>query len=85
MNHPGKVSLHIERPIHEAMSRALPRRDPGLPFKELPAAVERHVAADLFAGRSISWYTTTVKIDLEARGLIRRSPGPGPERLVRVR
>jgi hypothetical protein len=30
---------------------------------------------------SISWYVTTVKLDLEARGLIARVPGSHPQRL----
>ncbi len=31
----------------------------------------------------VAWYTVTVKLDLEARGLIKRLPGSGPQRLVR--
>lgn len=30
---------------------------------------------------SYGWYTTTVKLDLEARGEIERLPGKGPQRL----
>ena len=30
---------------------------------------------------SISWYVTTVKLDLEARGLIERVPRSRPQRL----
>ena len=33
---------------------------------------------------SISWYVTTVKLDLEARGLIERVPGSKPQRVRRT-
>lgn len=32
---------------------------------------------------SVSWYTTTVKLDLEARGELERVPGSRPQRLRR--
>jgi hypothetical protein len=35
----------------------------------------------LFEG-SIPWYVTTVKLDLEARGVIERVPGPGEQKLT---
>ena len=33
---------------------------------------------------SVGWYTTAVKLDLEAQGLIARVPGVRPQRLRRV-
>ena len=30
---------------------------------------------------SINWYVTTVKLDLEARGVVERIPGKSPQRL----
>lgn len=36
------------------------------------------------AGRfegSVPWYVTSVKLDLEARGVVERVPGRGPQRL----
>jgi Family of unknown function (DUF6958) len=33
---------------------------------------------------SVGWYTTSVNLDLEARGLIERVPGAQPQRLRRV-
>ena len=34
---------------------------------------------------SVGWYATTVKLDLEARGLIERVPDARPQRLRRVK
>ena len=48
-------------------------------FKDLPSGVERKLERD-FDG-SISWYVVTVKLDLEARGLIIRVPKSSPQRL----
>jgi hypothetical protein len=60
--------------------------DPGVEFKELPGLVEQHLLpADREALGSVSWYTTTVKLDLEVRGEIERIEGSKPQRLRRSR
>ncbi|MCA9952455.1 MAG: hypothetical protein KDE48_22550 [Anaerolineales bacterium] len=48
-------------------------------FKDLPAAVDKALEGE-FDG-SIGWYTTSVKLDLEARGLIERIPKSSPQLL----
>lgn len=85
----GKQGVNIERAKYDAMSRALleviPREPPGTAFSELRTLVRPHLPRDVFdAGVSVSWYVTTVKLDLEARGVLARLPGPGPQRLVRT-
>ena len=50
-----------------------------LTFSDLNQAVATRLA-DGFDG-SVSWYVTTVKLDLEARGEIERLPGPGLRRI----
>ncbi|MCK5943792.1 MAG: hypothetical protein KAI24_17540 [Planctomycetes bacterium] len=88
--HPeGKQGVNIERRKYDAMKRALlrvtPRRAPGVRFSELPRLVREHLPAAAFPpDASVSWYVTTVKLDLEARGLLERLPGSGPQRLMRV-
>lgn len=81
--HPaGKQGVNISREkydtIREAILSVLTEHTE-IPFQELPQAVERHLTDD-FDG-SISWYVTTVKLDLEARGLIVRVPKASPQRL----
>jgi hypothetical protein len=43
----------------------------------------QRVPRRLFADKNVAWYTTTVKLDLGAHGLIARVSGPRPQRLVR--
>ncbi len=82
--HPaGKQGVRIDRDKYEAVKSAILAvvGDEATPFQGL---VERVgvVLGDSFTG-SVGWYTTTVKLDLEARGLLERVPGPGPQRLRR--
>ena len=50
-----------------------------VPFKDLAPALEARLG-ERFEG-SVSWYCTTVKLDLEARGLIERVPGASPQQV----
>jgi hypothetical protein len=52
---------------------------PGLTFNQLTEAMRQSLAGR-FDG-SINWYVTTVKLDLEARGLIERIPKTSPQQL----
>jgi hypothetical protein len=48
----------------------------------LAALVAEHLPEDeLDQLGSVSWYTTTVKLDLEVKGEIERIPGSSPQRL----
>ena len=53
-------------------------------FKDLPSLVASRLTyqqkADL---GSLGWHVTTVKLELEVRGEIRRTPGKGPQKLIR--
>jgi hypothetical protein len=79
--HPqGKQGVNIDQRKYEAIKAAILNAIGAagqLPFSELPAVVERNLEAP-FNG-SIGWYTTTVKLDLEARGLIERLPDVAPQ------
>lgn len=48
-------------------------------FKDLPTIVKRKLKGE-FDG-SFSWYTTVVKLDLEARKIIERVPKTTPQRI----
>ena len=87
---PAKSAPRIDAWKYEAVRGAIlaavPRQEPGLPFGELPAAVRAALPPEeLDALGSVGWYTTVVKLDLEARGELQRSAGRGPQRLIRSR
>ena len=68
--------------VRKAILQALRESGGSLEYRELPAAVaERLSAAERKRLGSVSWYTTTVKLDMEVRGEIRRTPGARPQRL----
>jgi hypothetical protein len=81
--HPdGKQGVNISKEKYETIRQAILsiiEEQKETLFKDLPAEVERKLEKD-FDG-SISWYVTTVKLDLEARGLIFRVPKSSPQRL----
>ncbi len=85
---PDKSGPRISRvkydAVREAILKAVPRDADGLPFKELPDRVRkllpRRVREEL---GSVSWYTVTVKLDLEARRVLERIPGARPQRIRR--
>ena len=84
----GKQGTRIDAAKYEAMKAALlavvPAAGGGIPFQDLADAVQPHLPAELFANASVSWYVVTVKLDLEARGLIERVHGARTQCLRRV-
>lgn len=81
--HPeGKQGVNIDRAkygaVREAILKAI-RAQGEMAFTDLTGAVGELLPSD-FEG-SVSWYTVSVKLDLEARGLIERLPGGGRQRL----
>jgi len=79
---PAKAGLNIRKEkyevIRDAILRILRDKDEML-FKDLAGEVEKMIEGG-FEG-SISWYVTTVKLDMEARGVIERVHGMSPQRL----
>jgi len=79
---PGKHGVNISRHKYELVRGAIVesiRDRGGIAFRALIEDVERRLEGG-FEG-SVSWYVTTVKLDLEARGVIERIPGSRPQRL----
>jgi hypothetical protein len=92
LRHPdrAKAGARIELWKYEAVKRAIlhvvPRKAPGLPFAGLAAGVSRELTrAERLKMGSIGWYTVSVKLDLEARGFLRRVPGVVHQRLIRLK
>jgi hypothetical protein len=83
--HPEKkqgvnISREKYEVIREAILLALHKQSE-ITFMNLSRAVEKEVNGN-FEG-SVTWYVTTVNLDLEARGLIKRVPNSRPQ-LVRL-
>ena len=78
---PGKSGVNVSRKKYDAIRAAILesiRDHGGITFKDLTQDVRGKLESS-FEG-SISWYVTTVKLDLEARGLIERVPRSRPQR-----
>jgi hypothetical protein len=71
--------------VRRGILAALPEAGDGLAFKELSARVRAHLDPGTLARLgSVSWYTTTVKLELEVRGEVVRTDVRGPQRLRRT-
>jgi len=81
--HPqGKQGVNIDKAKYDTMHNAIIVAlgdQSELTFTELNNAVGAKLEGT-FDG-SIGWYFTTMKLDLEARGVIERVPGSRPQRL----
>lgn len=79
--HPEKKrGINISREKYEIIRKAILstlRAQKEMTFMKLSRAVEKEMNGD-FEG-SIVWYVTTVKLDLEARGEIKRVPHSRPQ------
>jgi hypothetical protein len=87
---PEKSGTRIARWKYELVRRllleAIPDEAPGITFTDLAPLVRESLSpAERDELGSVSWYTTTVKLDLEARGEIERMDGVSPQYLFRSR
>ncbi len=79
--HPEKKrGVNISRDKYEIIRKAILctlRAQNEITFTNLARAVEKEINGN-FEG-SITWYVTTVKLDMEARGEIKRVPKSRPQ------
>lgn len=79
---PGKSGVNISKQKYDVIREAILesiRAHGEITFTDLTQDVQKRLDGT-FEG-SIAWYVTTVKLDLEARGLVERVPGSGPQQL----
>ena len=83
--HPEKKQgVNISREKYEVIHKAILcvlKENKEITFMNLSRAVEKEVNGN-FDG-SVMWYVTTVKLDMEARGEVKRVPNSRPQ-LVRL-
>ena len=81
--HPEKKQgVKISREKYELIRKAIlcvMERQHEISFMNLSRAVEKEIHGN-FEG-SVTWYVTTVNLDLEARGQIKRVPNSRPQRV----
>ncbi len=81
--HPqGKQGVNIDRSKYDTVRQAIEqvlREQPGTSFGQLADLVGERIG-DTFDG-SVSWYVVSVKLDLEARGIVQRVDDRSPQRL----
>ncbi len=79
--HPKKKQgINISREKYEIIRKAIMstlRKQKEMTFMNLSRAVEKEVNGT-FDG-SVNWYVTTVKLDMEARGEVKRVPNSRPQ------
>ena len=79
--HPEKKQgVNISKEKYEIIRKAILstlRKQKEMTFMNLSRAVEKEVNGN-FDG-SVTWYVTTVKLDLEARGMVKRVPNSRPQ------
>jgi hypothetical protein len=77
VNHPGKterVNGAKYAVIRDLTLAALPTEPPGLSAAEIKDALRPALPQDLFPeGKTLGWWQKTVQLDLEAKGLVKRS------------
>jgi hypothetical protein len=81
----GKKGVNISLKKYEQIKRAMLTAlevENEIPFKMLAHATEAQLT-EPFDG-SMGWYTTSIKLDLEARGILERVPNQSPQ-IVRLR
>ena len=79
--HPEKKQgVNISKEKYDLIRNAIfcvLQRQKEMPFMKLSRAVEKEVNGN-FDG-SVTWYVTTVKLDMEERGEIKRVPNSRPQ------
>ena len=88
INVPG-YTTRVDATMYEAMKRAmlaaLPAEPPGMTQAEMREAVKEHLPEGFFpGGAKAGWWAKCVQLDLEAKGIIRRTVDVKPLRWHRV-
>lgn len=70
--------------LRAAILKIVPAREPGYPAKDLPEAIREKLGSQKLKDLgSVSWHATTVRLDLEVQGELRRVSGAKPLHVVR--
>lgn len=85
---PEKQGTRMTKATYDAYKAALlkviPATEEGIEYGSLSKAVVPHLTEELVENTSQGWWVTSVKLDLEARGMIERVPGKGRQRVRKM-
>jgi hypothetical protein len=86
---PGKKPTRIKKwkfnLVHDLVLEIVKNSKEGVLFKDLSFLVEKSMDPNTLQKLgSVPWYTTTVKLEMEVQGEIKRIPGSNPQRLQTV-
>ncbi|MEQ9297907.1 MAG: hypothetical protein RIF33_05055 [Cyclobacteriaceae bacterium] len=83
--HPaGKKGVNISLEKYEQVRKVLldiVSNKPKITFSDMADLAEQKLTVQQFDGKPL-WYITTIKLDLEARGIIGRVPKTSPHQLI---
>lgn len=87
---PGKKPTRIHKWKYDLLRSIifdiLDGSEEGVQFRSLPGLIEGRLSPQQLSDLgSVSWYTTTVKLDMEVKGDIERIPRATPQRLRLVK
>ena len=75
--HTYRVDRAKYQAMHDALMAVLPGAAPGLTVADAKAALLPHLSENLFpGGDKAGWWLKAVHLDLEAKGVIKRTPKP---------
>ena len=78
-----RISAEKYQAVRVAILTAVSENADGILFKDHADRVSQLLTPQALDNLgSVGWYTTLVKLDLEARGLIKRVPGSKPQSLL---
>ncbi len=83
--HPeGKKGVNISQEKYERVRQVvvdIVENNPRITFSDMADLAKIKLIAQEFDGKPL-WYITTIKLDLEARGIIERVPKTSPHQLI---
>jgi hypothetical protein len=71
--------------MRTAILEIVPAKEPEIEFNLLAGLIGEHLSSEIVSQiGSLTWYTTTVKLDMEVKGELQRIAGPRLQRLLRM-
>ena len=82
---PSKQGTRVTKATYDvykdALLKVIPNTPEGIEFISLSKAIQPHVPSEVLETTSAGWWTTVLKLDLEARGVIERITVKGRQRI----